>query len=370
MGGRWTSTAPRPRTQTRTTPRSRCPSTPTRSALGSASGTRCRKRARSCRVPAVRGRPRPRNERRTRRLFLGNSGDVPLADDGGVRGERSARTRSRARDGLGYDVCVECYEMAPFPSVAHLRAAEDHLTMLDRMWEERVCGEGGGGGEGGDTRVRPPPNAKAVIHLPFPSAPLNTVQTTKALLPVIAFLERCWWPVVPTPPPTSSNSGGTPASGGPGARRWSTFPTVSPASFFPSPPPPPTPPRAPRTSLAYLARADPVAPCAHAPAQGAHLLVRPTGTPSPRRSLSLLMAVPRLSLPAAYLELQVAKRRSFFVYPGELDLLRCVEARIGGGEVFAPARLGRRMSGAAIGSTGSLGARVGRRRRRLRVLRV
>ncbi|KAJ7015798.1 hypothetical protein C8F04DRAFT_1171498, partial [Mycena alexandri] len=74
------------------------------------------------------------------------------------------------------------------------------------------------------------------------------------------------------------------------------------------------------------------------------------------------MAVPRLSLPEACLEPQVAQRRRFFVYPGELDLLRRVEARIGGGEVFAPAQLGRRMmSGAAMGSTGSLGARVGRR---------
>ncbi|KAJ7183720.1 hypothetical protein C8R46DRAFT_518720 [Mycena filopes] len=78
------------------------------------------------------------------------------------------------------------------------------------------------------------------------------------------------------------------------------------------------------------------------------------------------MAVRRLSLSEAYLELQVAKRRSFFVYPGKLGLLRRVEARIGSGEVFAPARmgLGRRMSGAALGSgsgssTGSLGSAGG-----------
>src|SRR5882762_7940651 len=29
--------------------------------------------------------------------------------------------------GYGYDICVECHEMAPFPSTAHLRAADEHL---------------------------------------------------------------------------------------------------------------------------------------------------------------------------------------------------------------------------------------------------
>ncbi|KAJ7040193.1 hypothetical protein C8F04DRAFT_1314148 [Mycena alexandri] len=299
-------------------------------------------------------------------VFLGNSGDVPLADGGGGAGggEREDpfawEATNSPRDGLGYDVCVECHEMAPFPSVAHLRAAEDHLTMLDRMWEERVRGEGGG--EGGETRVRPPPNANAVIHLPFPSAPSNTAQTMNALLPVIAFLERCLRPVVPTPPPppTSTNSGGTPASGGPGSRRWSTFPAaVSPASFFPSPPPPPTPPGAPRTrSLTSPAPSPAPTPSLPVRTRPLKVLIYSSDgyTESSPLALSLLMAVRRLSLPEAYLELQVVKRRSFFVYPGELGLLRRVEARIGGGEVFAPARLGRRMSGAAIGSTGSLGS--------------
>jgi hypothetical protein len=40
------------------------------------------------------------------------------------------------------------------------------------------------------------------------------------------------------------------------------------------------------------------------------------------------MAVHRLSLPEAYLELQVAKRRSFFVYQSDLGVLRRVEARL------------------------------------------
>ncbi|KAJ7679272.1 hypothetical protein DFH06DRAFT_1465425 [Mycena polygramma] len=296
-------------------------------------------------------------------VFLGNSGDVPLG--GGHSGDEDPfafEGTNAPRDGMGYDVCVECHEMAPFPSLAHLRAAEDHLAMLDGMWDERVRALGGGGAG----RVRPPPNATAVIHLPFPSAPTNTAQTMNALLPVIAFLERCLRPLTPPSPNNSSTSSLT--NSGPatpsGARRWSTFPAaVSPASFFPSPPAPPG--TAPRTR----SLTSPSSAASPAPTPGPPPRTRPLKiliyssdgyTESSPLALSLLMAVRRLSLPEAYLELQVAKRRSFFVYPGELGLLRRVEARIGGGEVFAPARLGRRMSGAGA-STGSLGSAGGAR---------
>ncbi|KAJ6459460.1 hypothetical protein C8R47DRAFT_1188721 [Mycena vitilis] len=296
-------------------------------------------------------------------VFLGNSGDVPLG--GGHSGDEDPfafEVTNAPRDGMGYDVCVECHEMAPFPSLAHLRAAEDHLAMLDGMWDERVRAVGGAGAG----RVRPPPNATAVIHLPFPSAPTNTAQTMNALLPVIAFLERCLRPLTPPSPNNSSTSSLT--NSGPatpsGARRWSTFPTaVSPGSFFPSPPAPPG--TAPRTrsltspSSAVSPAATPGPPPRTRPLK--ILIYSSDGyTESSPLALSLLMAVRRLSLPEAYLELQVAKRRSFFVYPGELGLLRRVEARIGGGEVFAPARLGRRMSGAGA-STGSLGSAGGAR---------
>ncbi|KAF7337065.1 hypothetical protein MVEN_02143700 [Mycena venus] len=275
-------------------------------------------------------------------VYLGNSGDVPLGGDGGV-----GPNEDPFAEGMGYDVCVECHEMAPFPSLAHLRAAEDHLVMLDGMWDERVRAENGG--EGAEGRVRPPPNAGAVIHLPFPSAPSNTAQTMNAILPVIAFLERA----------TSANNAAA-TSGSGSARRWSTFPAaVSPAAFFPAPPTPPgAPPRTRSlTSPAPSPAATPAPPPRTRPLKV--LIYSSDGyTESSPLALSLLMAVRRLTLPEAYLELQVAKRRSFFVYPGELGLLRRVEARIGGGEVFAPVRLGRRMSGAGA-STGSLGSAGG-----------
>ncbi|KAJ7882294.1 hypothetical protein B0H13DRAFT_2667411 [Mycena leptocephala] len=245
------------------------------------------------------------------------------------------------KEGMGYDVCVECHEMAPFPSLAHLRAAEDHLAMLDGMWDERMRRKEGRG-----------------------DAPSNTAQTMNALLPVIAFLERCLRPIPPRPPPSNSNSSSVNNSNNssavstPGARRWSTFPaTVATAAFFPSPPPPPG--AMPRTRSLTSPAPSP-APTTPPRTRPLKVLIYSSDgyTESSPLALSLLMAVRRLSLPEAYLELQVAKRRSFFVYPGELGLLRRVEARIGGGEVFAPSRLGRRMSGAGA-STGSLGSAGG-----------
>ena len=39
--------------------------------------------------------------------------------------------------GFGFDICIECHDLALFPTAAHMRAAEEHLGMLDIMWKER-----------------------------------------------------------------------------------------------------------------------------------------------------------------------------------------------------------------------------------------
>lgn len=104
-------------------------------------------------------------------VFLGNASDVPLVADHPIRlthvpqanahpavtlqeGEPSAaeaeadsedkeddpfyhRSTNDPKLGYGYDICIECHDIAPFPSLAHLRAAEDHLAMLDKLWLER-----------------------------------------------------------------------------------------------------------------------------------------------------------------------------------------------------------------------------------------
>lgn len=51
-------------------------------------------------------------------------------------------------------------------------------------------------------------------------------------------------------------------------------------------------------------------------------------TESSGAALSLLMKLKGLKLPEAYLDLQVTKRRSFFVYGDDLGVLRKVEQRI------------------------------------------
>lgn len=56
-------------------------------------------------------------------------------------------------------------------------------------------------------------------------------------------------------------------------------------------------------------------------------------------ALCLLMAVKGISLPEAYLEMQVVKRRSFFVYQAEVALLKKVEARLGVGNGQGYSRL-------------------------------
>jgi len=117
--------------------------------------------------------------------------------------------------GFGFDICVECHDSAPFPSTAHLRAAEEHLAMMDVMWRERwdrtwaarkkskKCdGESLSSSSSSmpppPTPPRPPPHANAVIHLPFPSSPINLQATMAALMPVVRFLEK-WVRPVPVP---------------------------------------------------------------------------------------------------------------------------------------------------------------------------
>ncbi|KAJ7041773.1 hypothetical protein C8F04DRAFT_1299302 [Mycena alexandri] len=243
--------------------------------------------------------------------FWTTRGDVPLADGGaGARGGER-RTRSRARDGLGCNVCVECHEMVP------------HLKMLDRMWEEHVRGEGGG--EGGETQ-------RAVEYGADDECVVARYRVLGALL--------------------AACSAAHAAAHFDQQRRHARERCAGRAEVVDVPcggvacvvlhlaPPPPTPPRAPRTrSLTSPALSPPVR-------------TRPLKV--------LIYSSDGPSLPEACLEPQVAQRRRFFVYPGELGLLRRVEPRIGGREVFAPAQLGRRMmSGAAMGSTGSLGSASG-----------
>ena len=313
--------------------------------------------------------------------------------------------------GFGFDICVECHDLAPFPSTAHLRAAEEHLAMMDVMWRERwdrawaAREESKKEASSSSTPSippppappRPPPHANAVIHLPFPSSPSNSQATMAALIPVVRFLEK-WVRPVPVPvvkppappvvePPTpemknlwmignvdpkrnaagagagTASSEGTPQPPSAGSRRWSSVTSLMPsfasfpgvgggggshpplevknvtnqATVNPTPTPPPNVPlpshpsrsRAMTSPSSQSQLVHPLSPIQGRTRPLKILLYSSDGyTESSVPALCLLMAIKGLLLPEAYLELQVEKRRSFFVYQSDLGILRKVECRL------------------------------------------
>ncbi|KIJ67125.1 hypothetical protein HYDPIDRAFT_38546 [Hydnomerulius pinastri MD-312] len=244
--------------------------------------------------------------------------------------------------GLGYDICIECHEYAPLPSSAHLRAAEEHVRALEVEWANRCRHQehrSSSPQQQDTTRSRdtytipprPPPHPSSIIHLPFPSSPQGTSAGLNALMPVIRFLER-----VVTPGGLGGGAGGA-GNGGSTPRAPSKGQRL-PSPWLPS---------------HSLGRASSASPEAHTNgnipngnANGCSATETLSCRPRPLKillyssdgytessvpALCLLMAVKGLSLPEAYLEMQVVKRRSFFVYQSEVGLLKKVEARLGVG---------------------------------------
>ncbi|KAI0649513.1 hypothetical protein C8Q79DRAFT_903881 [Trametes meyenii] len=297
-------------------------------------------------------------------IFLGNSNDVPLPPDRRIR-MRTLRGDEEDEDtfdwrtndpgnGYGYDICIECHDYAPFPTSAHLRAAEEHLRVLEKRWVERCLADADGVDSKNPVPPRPPPSASYVVHLPFPSSPASSLVTVNTLLPFISFLERLLQPLSGSPlsyeaaseqlaPPRAQNSydvhsrrntsaGFTPGSLPP--------PSSFPTSFFPSSPSTPSAyTRVRSTSATFLPASSPSTPVSNSPTSGVPtpLRTRPVKiliysadgyTESSVLALCILMAMRRISLPEAYLTLQVEKRRSFFVYQSDLGVLRRVEARL------------------------------------------
>jgi dual specificity MAP kinase phosphatase len=99
-------------------------------------------------------------------VFLGNVNDVPFfpgnLSDPSTRGiDLLDSAGNSPADGMGYDVCIECRLRAPRPSVGFFLSAQEHLMELERRWQVS-------GGKG----PRPPPNAAAIVYLPFPLLPI------------------------------------------------------------------------------------------------------------------------------------------------------------------------------------------------------
>lgn len=331
-------------------------------------------------------------------IFLGNSSDVPLPPKDPLfarRQWRRGRTNPafgpyqleeeeddafdwRTNDptiGFGYDICVECDDLAPFPSAIHMRAAEEHIRKLDRVWVEQFLNKAEKDPSiiqqhGGIVPPRPPPHANAVVHLPFPSS----VSYSTSLLPFISWLENTLRPVEPmtfeaardrlNPPRPTVPTNSAATSSARGVRRAST----ASGGFVPSSLPPPTSfptiflpqsstsssgyTRVRSTSTTYLhnASSTPASPIPSTSCPGSRgqnqsrsptppqpIRTRPLKiliysadgyTESSSLALCILMALRGLDLPEAYLELQVEKKRSFFVYQGEVGALKRVEGRL------------------------------------------
>lgn len=296
-------------------------------------------------------------------IFLGNSNDVPLPPDRRIRmrtlrGDEEdedtfdSRTND-PRNGYGYDLCIECHDYAPFPTSAHLRAAEEHLRVLEKRWVERCVADTEGVDRTGTIPPRPPPSASYVVHLPFPSSPASSVVTVNTMLPFISFLERILQPVSSPPltyevaieqlsPPRTSHDAHSRRNTSAGFTPSSLPPPSSfPTSFFPSSPSTPVASytRVRSTSATFLPATSPSTPVSNSPASASPvpLRTRPVKiliysadgyTESSVLALCILMALRGISLPEAYLTLQVEKRRSFFVYQSDLGVLRRVEARL------------------------------------------
>ncbi|KAH9998925.1 hypothetical protein BJV77DRAFT_940211, partial [Russula vinacea] len=187
-------------------------------------------------------------------VFLGNVNDVPFypnnPSDPLARGiDLLDSAGNSPLDGMGYDVCIECRVRAPRPALSFLLSAQEHLMELERRWQAS-------GGKG----PRPPPNAAAIVYLPFPLIPIVDEMTL-----FLEFLEKLL-------NPTQQRGFGRPAK----ILIWS--------------------------SDGY--------------------------TESSVLALSLIMAMRSMTLPEAYLELQVTKKRSFFVYETDVRLLKAVESRL------------------------------------------
>ncbi|THG96393.1 hypothetical protein EW026_g5436 [Hermanssonia centrifuga] len=326
-------------------------------------------------------------------VFLGNASDVPLpppsSSVGGRRGYRRAsvdivdgrpQADSTSNDewdwsmndpalGLGYDICIECDDMAPFPSQAHMRAAEEHISKLDKRWAEKCAREmeaSGVADPATEIPVRPPPPANAVIHLPFPS---SVAYASNSVLPFVTWLETLLKPTDASVTVGSvrernemENRKNVGSNGRSQARRSTNAATIGhsahgfggpsslpPPSSFPTSFLPqngssdlPSSSSVPITSSANLytrMRSTSATHLTSPPASStpSNLRTRPLKiliyssdgyTESSSLALCIIMALRKLSLPEAYLELQNEKRRSFFVYPNELTPMKRIEARL------------------------------------------
>ncbi|GJJ08333.1 hypothetical protein Clacol_002544 [Clathrus columnatus] len=118
-------------------------------------------------------------------VLVGNSGDVPMWQ----KGDSDSPFDWNVNNPDGYDICVECYDQAPYPHAQLLKQAEEHLAALDALWATGYSSLSSPFFSPSAAPPRPPPNANTIIHFSFPSAPPSRAETIPQLTPFISFLQ-------------------------------------------------------------------------------------------------------------------------------------------------------------------------------------
>lgn len=254
---------------------------------------------------------------------------------------------------FGFDLCIECVDGAHFPSAAELSCVEHHLRKLNEQWVDRwrVTADHNASKRDEGMPPRPYPNPTHVVHIQFPSSPGSSQHAISNMMSFISFLHRVLYPApngAPEELPLSLSSIFTP-------RRLSSERSITP--------PTPKASSTPRRCRVLLWSSDGytetsiLALCLLMSPKPAHYTApHPTASSvlgvSADASHTLQPASPGkvrpidsrtagyggasycsknhgcMSLPEAYLELQITRQRSFFVYQNDLDLLKKMESKL------------------------------------------
>ena len=290
-------------------------------------------------------------------IQLGNTADVPVLQNCSSATEVDPFDWSE--NPHGWDICIECRDDANIPHPSRLRHAEEHISKLDAAWAacctsspssspssgpsspplsptllglsnlqvnasplygsphdtdlRSRCASPSSFGEKRYSNVqkslrrssvsaiqaRPPPHPSSIIHLTFPSSPTYAAK----ILNLLEFMARCADPDSFFSNPISASSASSPK------RRGSLSSALSP------------------NTPAYHYHPSGSSPSGRPLRILLHSLDGYTETSV--LALSYLMRAKRYSLPEAYLELQIERSRSFFVCPGDLEVLGRVESALG-----------------------------------------
>jgi dual specificity MAP kinase phosphatase len=257
---------------------------------------------------------------------------------------------------FGFDLCIECVDGAHFPSAAELSCVEHHLRRLDEQWADRWKATADADADSSKrserTPPRPAPNPTHVVHIQFPSSPGSGQHAISYTMSFISFLHRILYPapngtsgelplslssiLTPKRPSSSerSRSATPPAPKASSTRKcrvllWSsdgyTETSILALCLLMSPKPAHYVAPHPTASSVLGVSAD----ASHTlqPASPGKIRLAESRTAG-YGSASYSKNHGSMTLPEAYLELQITRQRSFFVYQNDLELLKRMESKL------------------------------------------